>query len=196
MRNREDGTKLDIASLNREIASCKRCKELVANRTNVVPGAGDENANIMFVGEAPGRDEDLKGIPFIGQAGKLLDNLLEHAGFERGEVFIANSLKCRPPDNRDPLKAELDNCREYLLAQIAIIEPKIIAPLGNFGLKTLVTDRYTIGQVHGTPVKKAGVLFFPLYHPAAALRNPKLRETLMNDFRKLHTLAKREGLMA
>lgn len=187
---------MDLASLNREIASCKRCKELAENRTNVVPGDGNENAHIMFVGEAPGRDEDLKGIPFVGQAGKLLDNLLEHAGFERGEVFIANTLKCRPPDNRDPLKTELDNCREYLLAQIAIIEPKIIAPLGNFGLKTLITDRYTIGQVHGTPVQKAGVLFFPLYHPAAALRNPKLRETLMNDFRKLYKLAKREGLMA
>jgi uracil-DNA glycosylase family 4 len=188
--------KLNLDALNQEISACQRCPKLVENRTNVVPGSGHPDANIMFVGEAPGRDEDIQGIPFVGQAGKLLDNLLEHAGFSREEVFIANTLKCRPPDNRDPLQPELDNCREFLLAQIAIIKPAIIAPLGNFGLKTLITDRYTIGQVHGTPVKKSGILFFPLYHPAAALRNPKLRETLMNDFRKLYKLAKREGLMA
>ncbi len=182
--------------MNAEMKACTRCAELVANRNNVVPGAGNPEAQVMFVGEAPGRDEDLQGLPFVGQAGKLLDSLLEHAGFSRGEVFIANCLKCRPPENRDPQQAELDNCREYLLAQIAVIEPRIIAPLGNFGLKTLVTDKYTIGQVHGTPVKKSGVLFFPLYHPAAALRNPKLRETLMTDFMKLKKLALREGVVA
>jgi uracil-DNA glycosylase family 4 len=187
---------VDLATLNSEIKACKRCSELAGSRNNVVPGAGNPKASIMFVGEAPGRDEDIQGLPFVGQAGKLLDSLLEHAGFSRDEVFIANCLKCRPPENRDPQQAELDNCREYLLAQIALIEPRIIAPLGNFGLKTLVTDKYTIGQVHGTPVKKSGVLFFPLYHPAAALRNPKLRETLMTDFMKLKKLAAREGVVA
>jgi uracil-DNA glycosylase family 4 len=186
---------VNLADLDAEIIRCTRCPELVANRTQVVPGAGNPNADIMFVGEAPGREEDAQGVPFVGQAGKLLDSLLEHAGFDREQVFIANCLKCRPPDNRDPLQEEIDNCREYLLAQIAVIEPAVIAPLGNFGLKTLVTDRHTIGQVHGTPVKKSGVLFFPLYHPAAALRNPKLRETLMNDFLKLRKLAEREGVL-
>jgi uracil-DNA glycosylase family 4 len=187
---------LDLEALNAEINECKRCPDLVKNRTKVVPGAGDPHARIMFVGEAPGREEDAQGLPFVGQAGRLLDSLLEHAGIERESVFIGNCLKCRPPDNRDPLQSELDNCREYLLAQIALIDPAIIAPLGNFGLKALVTDRYTIGQVHGTPVKKSGVLFFPLYHPAAALRNPKLRETLMSDFLKLRKLAAREQIMA
>ncbi len=186
---------MNLAELEAEIARCTRCPELVANRTQTVPGAGNPNAAIMFVGEAPGRDEDAQGIPFVGQAGKLLNSLLEHAGLDRDQVFIANCLKCRPPENRDPLQEELDNCREYLLAQIALIEPTVIAPLGNFGLKTLVTDRHTIGQVHGTPVKKSGVLFFPLYHPAAALRNPKLRETLMSDFLKLRKLAQREGVL-
>ena len=185
---------MDLAALNAEISACTRCTELVANRTNVVPGAGNPDAAIMFVGEAPGREEDIQGIPFVGQAGRLLDNLLEHAGFDREDVFIGNCLKCRPPENRDPLREELDNCREYLFALIAAIEPAIIAPLGNFGLKALVSENHTIGQVHGTPVKKSGLLFFPLYHPAAALRNPKLRETLMNDFLKLRKLAIREGV--
>ena len=187
---------MNLGDLAAEISACKRCPELVKNRTKVVPGAGNPEAAIMFVGEAPGREEDAQGLPFVGQAGKLLDNLLEHAGLKREHVYIANCLKCRPPENRDPLQEELDNCREYLLAQIALIKPTIIAPLGNFGLKTLVTDRHTIGQVHGTPVKKSGVLFFPLYHPAAALRAPKLRETLMDDFLKLRKLAVREGAIA
>ena len=186
---------MNLAALEAEISACTRCKELVANRNNVVPGAGSPNAAIMFVGEGPGREEDAQGLPFVGQAGRLLDSLLEHAGFDREAVFIANCLKCRPPDNRDPLPEELDNCREYLLAQIALIEPSIIAPLGNFGLKALVTDRHTIGQVHGTPVKKSGALFFPIYHPAAALHNPRLREALMTDFLKLRKLAVREGVV-
>jgi len=185
---------LNLEDLNAEICSCTRCPELVANRMTIVPGAGNPEAGIMFVGEAPGRDEDIQGLPFVGQAGKLLDSLLEHAGFNREQVFIANCLKCRPPENRDPLQVELDNCHEYLLAQIALVEPVIIATLGNFGLKTLVTESHTIGQVHGTPVKKSGVLFFPLYHPAAALRNGSLREVLMNDFIKLRKLAAREGI--
>ena len=179
----EDAKLLD--DLHNCIRKCKRCDELVANRTKVVPGAGNPNAQIMFIGEAPGADEDMQGLPFVGQAGKLLDKLLEQAGIPRETVFIGNVLKCRPPNNRDPLDNEIANCREYLHAQISLIHPRLICTLGNPSLKTLVDKNLTIGKVHGTVLEKNGLKFFPIYHPAASLHNPGLRVSLVDDFKKL-----------
>ncbi|HDS30422.1 MAG TPA: uracil-DNA glycosylase, partial [Firmicutes bacterium] len=150
---------------------------------------------VMFVGEAPGRDEDIQGIPFVGQAGQLMDSAMQQAGIPRKMVFIANTLKCRPPDNRDPSPEEIENCKLFLAAQIALIKPKIICPLGRFGLQQLVKKDLKISEVHGRPIRKSGIIFFPMYHPAAALHQGGLRETIKNDFKKLAKVLKREGLL-
>lgn len=174
-----------LEELAARIRKCERCSELVANRTNVVPGAGNPKAEIMFVGEAPGVDEDRQGLPFVGQAGQLLNQLLGKAGIRREDVFIANVLKCRPPENRTPEDSEIANCREFLHAQIALIRPKLICTLGNPSLKTLIDKNLTIGKVHGKILQKNGLNFFPIYHPAAALHKPPLRGDLVLDFEAL-----------
>ena len=174
-----------LIELHKCIRKCKRCEELAATRTKVVPGDGNPHADIMFVGEAPGADEDRQGLPFVGQAGKILDKLLEKSGIPRETVFIGNILKCRPPQNRDPQEDEISNCREYLHAQISLIKPKLICTLGNPSLKSLIDKSLTIGKVHGTVLEKSGLRFFPIYHPAASLHNPGLRTALVDDFRKL-----------
>ncbi|MCD6216349.1 uracil-DNA glycosylase [bacterium] len=177
-----------LNELHKRLKTCTRCSELVDNRTQVVPGAGNANADIMFVGEAPGRDEDVQGIPFVGQAGKILNDLLNETGIPREAVFIGNVLKCRPPDNRDPLDYEIANCREYLHAQIALIRPKLICTLGNPSLKTLINKSMTIGKVHGKVITLKGIKFFPIYHPAAALHNRANMKPLKEDFEKLKKL--------
>ncbi|MFH1514734.1 MAG: uracil-DNA glycosylase [bacterium] len=174
-----------LAELHEKLKKCKKCSELVTNRTQVVPGDGNPHADIMFVGEAPGRDEDIQGIPFVGAAGQLLNQLMEKSGISRESVFIGNVLKCRPPDNRDPQDNEIANCREYLHAQITLIQPKLICTLGNPSLKTLIDKSLTIGRVHGTVLTKKGLNFFPIYHPAASLHNPSLKASLVEDFEKL-----------
>ena len=174
-----------LVELHEKLKKCQKCPALCKNRTQVVPGDGNPNADIMFVGEAPGRDEDIQGIPFVGQAGKILNNLMEKSGISRESVFIGNVLKCRPPDNRDPEETEIANCREYLHAQITLIQPKLICTLGNPSLKTLIDKSMTIGRVHGTVITKKGLSFFPIYHPAATLHNPSLRGSLVEDFEKL-----------
>src|SRR6266704_1943197 len=131
--------------------ACTRCSELAATRRTVVFGAGDADADLMFVGEAPGASEDEQGLPFVGRAGKLLDQLLAEIGMERKEVFVCNTLKCRPPGNRDPLPVEIENCREYLLRQVELIEPKVICTLGNFSTKLLRGDPTGITRLHGRP---------------------------------------------
>jgi DNA polymerase len=184
-----------MEELKNEIAACQRCPELVENRTQTVFGDGTIEAEVMFIGEAPGRDEDIQGIPFVGQAGQLMDSAMEKAGIPRSKVFIANTLKCRPPDNRDPLPEEIDNCRVFLAAQIALIRPKIICPLGRFGLQQLIKKDLKISEVHGRAIRKSGIIFFPMYHPAAALHQPSLREMIKSDFMKLAKVLKREGLL-
>jgi len=150
----------------------------------------------MFIGEAPGRDEDAQGIPFIGAAGKLMNAALAESGIPREKIFIANTLKCRPPDNRDPLPEEMENCAAFLAAQIAIIKPRIIVPLGRFGLERMVRKDLKISDVHGKPIRrKDGLIFFPMFHPAAALHQPRYREHVRQDFIKLAKLLKREGLL-
>jgi uracil-DNA glycosylase len=174
-----------------EAKDCLRCP-LHQTRTNVVFGSGDANADLMFIGEAPGANEDRLGLPFVGQAGKLLDKLLGEIGMERGDVFIANTLKCRPPGNRDPQPSEIEACREFLDKQIELIEPKVIATLGNFSTKLLRGDSTGITRLHGqAEVRTIGprtVRLYPLYHPAAALYTPSMLETLRADFSRLPDL--------
>jgi DNA polymerase len=143
----------------------------------------------MFVGEAPGFHEDAQGVPFVGRAGQLLDELLAEQGLARGDVFVANVLKCRPPDNRDPQPDEIETCRPYLERQIALIEPRVICTLGNFATKLLSGSPRGITQVHGAPQERElggrGVLLYPIFHPAAALRTPRVKEQLREDFARL-----------
>lgn len=182
--------------LRDEVAHCTRCPELVENRTQTVFGDGTSDAKILFVGEAPGEEEDQKGIPFIGRAGRLMDNAMEEVGIPRSMVFITNTLKCRPPGNRDPKPEEIDNCKAFLAAQVALIKPKIIVPLGRFGLEQMVRKSKKISEVHGRAMRrKDGLIFFPMYHPAAALHQPRYRQDILTDFKKLAKLLKREGLL-
>ena len=155
-------------------------------------GSGNADADLMFVGEAPGMHEDLQGLPFVGRAGKLLDQLLEEVGLRRSDVFITNVLLCRPPGNRDPQPAEIDTCKPYLHRKIELIEPKVICTLGNFATKLLTRSQRGITGVHGRPqVHELGgrtVRLFPIYHPAAALRSTRTLEELREDFAKLPAL--------
>jgi DNA polymerase len=171
---------------------CTRCSELAATRKKVVFGSGNANADLMFVGEAPGASEDEQGVPFVGRAGKLLDKLLEEIGLLRADVFIANVLKCRPPGNRDPQPIEIDNCQEYLHRQVELIEPSVICTLGNFSTKLLRGDPTGITRLHGQPeIRQLGersVRLYPIYHPAAALYTPRMLETLREDFSRLPEL--------
>lgn len=171
---------------------CVRCPELAATRKTVVFGAGNANAELMFVGEAPGASEDEQGVPFVGRAGKLLETLLGEVGLQRSDVFIANVLKCRPPGNRDPLPVEIENCQEYLLRQVELIEPTVICTLGNFSTKLLRGDPTGITRLHGQPevltLGKRAVRLYPIFHPAAALYTPRMLETLREDFARLPEL--------
>lgn len=181
----------ELVELFREVRNCERCP-LHATRTQAVFGAGNANANLMFVGEAPGQQEDLQGIPFVGRAGKLLDELLAANGLARDDVFIANVLKSRPPGNRDPQPDEIEACKPYLFRQVELIEPTVICTLGNFSTKLLTGSPTGISRVHGVPqVHQLGqrtVQIFPIYHPAAGLRTPSVKEQLREDFRKLPAL--------
>lgn len=175
----------------REASTCTKCP-LSETRQTVVFGAGNADAELMFVGEAPGANEDRGGLPFIGQAGRLLDRLLQEVGLERSDVFIANVLKCRPPGNRDPRPAEIETCRDYLHRQVELIEPKVICTLGNFSTKLLRDDPTGISRVHGRAevqvLGRRAVTLLPIYHPAAALYTPSMLDTLRADFEQLPAL--------
>ena len=171
---------------------CTLCSELAATRKSVVFGAGNADAELMFVGEAPGANEDEQGLPFVGRAGKLLDKLLEEIGLERSAVFITNVLMCRPPGNRDPLPLEIENCQRYLLRKVELIQPSVICTLGNFSTKLLRGDPTGITRLHGQPevitLGARNVRLYPIYHPAAALYTPRMLETLREDFARLPAL--------
>ncbi|MGH2954496.1 MAG: uracil-DNA glycosylase [Solirubrobacterales bacterium] len=177
-----------LIEVYREVSGCTRCP-LSATRTNAVFGNGDADADLMFVGEAPGAEEDRRGLPFVGRAGQLLDQLLRGIGLQREDVFVANILKSRPPGNRDPEPEEIQACWPYLERQIQLIEPRVIATLGNFATKKLTGSPVGITRVRGTPqvheIAGRTVFVFPLFHPAAALRTPSLVEMLREDFAKL-----------
>jgi len=178
-----------------KIKDCSRC-ELSKSRTKFVFGSGSAYASVMFVGEAPGRNEDLQGLPFVGQAGKLLDELLGMIGFDRSEVFIANILKCRPPGNRDPKIDEINTCKDYLLEQIKIIDPKVICTLGKFSTQLLLNTNKGISSLRGKVYKINNRLIMPINHPAAALYTPSKMEILRQDFQKIKKLIETNGKTA
>jgi DNA polymerase len=177
-------------------AGCTRCR-LAQGRTQVVFGAGNPSADLMFVGEAPGFHEDKQGVPFVGQAGKLLEGLLAGVALRREDVYIANVLKCRPPGNRDPQPDEIEACEPHLFRQIELIEPKVIATLGNFATKLLSGRPLGITRVHGQEqeltIAGRSVLLYPLYHPAAALYTPAMLKVLEADFARLPELMGRDA---
>jgi uracil-DNA glycosylase family 4 len=174
-----------------EWSSCQDCR-LSEGRTTVVVGDGNPDADLMFVGEAPGFHEDRQGIPFVGQAGGLLDELLGLIGLGRGDCYIANVIKCRPPGNRDPQPDEIEACEGKLYKQIAIVQPRVIATLGNFSTRLLSGRQHGVTRVHGqarrTTLGGSQVVLYPLYHPAAALYNPRLRPELEADVRRIPAL--------
>lgn len=180
-----------LVELYHGTADCRRCP-LAATRSRVVFGSGHADADLMFVGEAPGAEEDRQGLPFVGRAGALLNELLGEIGLRREDVFINNVLMCRPPGNRDPQPAEIETCSPYLQTRVELIQPKVIATLGNFATKLLTGNPTGITKVRGTPqvhvIGGRAVYLMPLLHPAAALRTPSLVETLREDFRKLPEL--------
>jgi uracil-DNA glycosylase family 4 len=180
-----------LASFEQAVSGCTRCR-LSQGRTQVVFGAGNPTADLMFVGEAPGFHEDQQGIPFVGAAGKLLEKLLAGIGLLRSDVYIANVLKCRPPGNRDPQPDEIESCEPHLFRQIEIIQPRLVATLGNFATKLLSGKPTGITRVHGqeqwTTLGGNKVLLYPLYHPAAALYTPAMLRILEEDFARLPQL--------
>jgi uracil-DNA glycosylase len=180
-----------LAQYAEETAGCTRCP-LAATRTQVVFGSGDPHAELMFVGEAPGFHEDANGIPFVGQAGKLLDTLLGGIGLARTDVFVANVLKCRPPGNRDPHPEEIEACESHLFRQIELIRPTLVATLGSFAAKLLSGKPTGITRVHGVPQQVAlggnEVTLYPLYHPAAALYTRSMLAVLEEDFARIPEL--------
>ena len=180
-----------LVEVYREASGCTLCP-LAETRTKVVFGAGNADADLMFIGEAPGAEEDRQGLPFVGRAGGLLNELLSEIGLDRDSVFIANTLMCRPPGNRDPQPDELDACRPYLLEKVRLIEPKVIVTLGNFATKLITANQTGITKVRGKPqlhqLGERTVRVFPILHPAAALRTPGLRATMSEDFAALGRL--------
>ena len=183
----------ELKAVWEQAQACLRCPQLAATRQTVVFGAGNADADLMFVGEAPGANEDKQGLPFVGQAGKLLEQLLGEIGLERSDVFIANVLKCRPPGNRDPLPGEIANCQDYLYRQLDLIQPKVVCTLGNFSTKLLRADPGTgITRLHGRDeirtIGPRAVRLFPLYHPAAALYTRSLLDVLRADFARIPEL--------
>jgi DNA polymerase len=182
----------ELKAVWRQAQSCTLCPQLAAARQTVVFGSGNADSDLMFVGEAPGANEDKQGLPFVGQAGRLLDTLLEEIGLTRADVFVANVLKCRPPGNRDPLPQEIDACQDYLFRQIELIEPKVICTLGNFATKLLRGDPMGITRLHGRDEERMigprRVRLYPLFHPAAALYTPSMLATLRADFARIPEL--------
>ena len=186
----------ELVGLLREMNECHDCP-LAEERTKLVFGSGNADADLMFVGEAPGFHEDQQGLPFVGRAGKLLEELLEGLGLSRGDVFITNVLKCRPPGNRDPLPDEIEICKPFLFRQVELIEPKVVCTLGNFATKLLTRSGRGIMSVHGKPqVHELGgqwVRLLPLCHPAAALRTPATLAALREDFAGIPALLDEES---
>lgn len=178
---------MTLAQLLEEIQDCKKCA-LRDSATNFVFGTGSEKADILFIGEAPGFHEDKQGIPFVGAAGQLLDRLLLSISLTRSDVYIANILKCRPPENRDPLPEEIEACTPHLRRQIEIIDPLIICTLGNFATKFILETTEGISKIRGKRFPKDGRIVVPIFHPAAALHQPANRQALFDDFLELKTI--------
>jgi len=181
----QTGDSLDKLAL--EVVACRKCR-LCETRKNAVPGEGSTSAKVMFVGEAPGEQEDVQGRPFVGSAGKLLAELLESVNLRREGVYITNIAKCRPPNNRPPRKDEAAACRPYLNRQIALLQPKVICPMGNSAIHVLIESEGSVTELHGIPFEVGAMTYFPMYHPAAALYTFSLKNVMLDDFRKLRAL--------
>jgi len=179
----------EFTELYNEIRTCQRCV-LAQGRTHAVPGEGPENADILFIGEAPGFHEDRQGRPFVGAAGQYLDELLQKIGMKREEVYIANVVKCRPPGNRDPQPAEIEACRPYLDRQIELLRPKLIVTLGRFSMERYFPGA-SISRIHGQPKRVGNVIYYPMFHPAAALHQPRWRTLVEQDMLKIPELLAR-----
>jgi uracil-DNA glycosylase family 4 len=175
-----------LTELYEKIAICPDC-DLSRSRNRAVPGEGPEDAEIMFVGEAPGFYEDQQGRPFVGPAGRFLEELLTSIGLRRDQVYIGNVIKCRPPENRDPLPKEVEACRKWLTRQIELIKPKVVVPLGRFSLGWFFPNE-SIGRTHGQARYRDGIYYLPMYHPAAALHAANMRRAIEEDFHKLPTV--------
>lgn len=172
-----------IREFNEQVSACPKCA-LAKTRTKAVPGSGNPDADIVLIGEGPGFHEDQQGLPFVGQAGKFLDELLASINLRRDDVYICNVIKCRPPNNRDPLPDEIAACAPWLEQQLEIIKPRVIVTLGRFSMSRYFKGQ-SIGRIHGQPKEVDGVLVVPMYHPAAALHQASLRNTIIEDFSKL-----------
>ena len=175
-----------LSELYQEIALCQQC-EIAKYRTKVVPGEGAEDADIMFIGEGPGWHEDQQGRPFVGPAGLYLDQLLASINLKREQVYIANVIKCRPPANRDPLPSEISNCRRWLERQIELIQPRMIVTLGRYSMAMFFPGK-SVGKIHGTAQKRDNVIYYAMYHPAAALHQQSLRQAIEADMLKIPSL--------
>jgi uracil-DNA glycosylase family 4 len=184
----------DLDVLAEEVAKCTRCL-LHQGRTRAVPGEGPEDADILFIGEAPGFHEDQQGRPFVGAAGRFLEELLASIDLKREQVFIANVIKCRPPGNRDPLPEEIEACRPFLDRQIELIRPQLVVTLGRFSMARAF-PKARISRIHGQPRKIGGVIYYPMYHPAAALHQPSLRRVVEEDMRRIPELIKQAAQIA
>lgn len=180
-----------VGQIREEIGDCTRCK-LHATRSNIVYGVGDPGAELMFVGEAPGRDEDQQGVPFVGRAGQLLTKIIEAIDLRREDVYIANVIKCRPPRNRNPEPDEIETCQPYLFGQIDAIQPKVIVALGAFAVKTLLQSDESISKLRGRTFDYRGAKLIPTFHPAYLLRSPDKKADVWEDMKKVRSLL-REG---
>ena len=187
MNTEEKQAKLDTIASKILDRSCGL--DIAKSCLNPVPGDGDPDAQLMFIGEAPGAQEDKAGVPFVGASGKFLDEMLETIGLRRDDVFVTNIVKFRPPDNRDPSKEEIDVCLPYLLSQIKAIQPSLIIFLGRHSMNVFLPE-LKISEAHGKVYKRSGMVFLPLYHPAAALYNGGMRQTLIDDFAKIPSILK------
>lgn len=176
---------MSLLELSTSLHNCQRCKLSKMGRTQVVFGVGNPQATVMFVGEAPGFHEDQQGEPFVGAAGKLLNDLLQSAGLSRSDIYIANVIKCRPPNNRDPEPDEVETCKPFLMQQIQMIRPKLVCTLGNWATQTLLERKVGITKVRGQAFYLKDFVLFPLLHPAAALHQGSMLEPLKEDFKKL-----------
>ena len=179
----------ELERLAAEVRECTKCP-LHRGRTHAVPGEGPADADIMFIGEGPGFHEDQQGRPFVGAAGEFLEELLDSIGLTREQVYITNVIKCRPPGNRDPLPREVNACEPYLDRQIELIEPTVVVTLGRFSMARAFPNA-RISHVHGDPRKIKGIVYYPMYHPAAALHRPSLRSTVEEDMRQIPDVLER-----
>ena len=187
-------TVAQLAAIREDIGDCVRCKLCRLGRKQIVFGVGNPNADLMFVGEAPGRDEDIQGIPFVGRAGQKLTQIIEAIGLTRGDVYIANVIKCRPPENRNPEPDEVEQCEPFLFRQIDTIKPKVIVALGTFAAKSLLKSTDSISRLRGRVYDYRGAKLVPTFHPAFLLRNPSCRREVWEDMKKVRALLNGEDV--